>query len=241
MIMYQKLKAKVNFKNIKCDYFLQDMFDIMKKNKALKIVKYNKNLQKRLNLTLNDYKKYSQLYSSIEIELKLINNKYDKFINIPNEDKEYYHIYFDDSKEEIKRNYLEENEKVKTIKIIINYNVKSLNQLFSGCKYISSILFKIFYRFNITDMSEMFLGCSSLKELNLSSFDTSNVIYMWCMFSGCSSLKELNLSNFDTSKVIEMEDMFYGCSSLKELDLSNFDTSNVKDMSGMFNGCSSLK
>ena len=41
----------------------------------------------------------------IERELKLVNNKYyNNFINISDEEKEYYHIYFDNSNEEIKRN-----------------------------------------------------------------------------------------------------------------------------------------
>ena len=44
---------------------------------VLLIVKYNKKLQNRLNLSIEDYKEYS----SIEIELKLVNNKYGKFIN----------------------------------------------------------------------------------------------------------------------------------------------------------------
>ena len=119
-------------------------------------MKYNKELQKRLNLNINDYKKYAELYSSIEIELKLVDDKYGKFINIPNEEKEYYHIYFDNSNEEIKRNYLKDNEKVKMIKIIINYQVKSLENLFYNCKCINSIFFKKFYRNNIIDMEDMF-------------------------------------------------------------------------------------
>ena len=52
-------------------------------------------MQKRLKVNINDYKEYSQLYSSIEIELKLVDNKYGKFINkygkfinIPDEEKE---------------------------------------------------------------------------------------------------------------------------------------------------------
>ena len=100
------------------------IFDIMKKSKSLEIMKYNKKLQKRLNLSINNYKEYSELYSSIEIEL-ISNNKEGEFINIPDNDKEYYHIYFDNSNEEIKRNYLKENEKLKKIKIIIDYQIKS--------------------------------------------------------------------------------------------------------------------
>ena len=41
-----------------------------------------------------------------------------------------YHIYFDNSKEEIKRNYLKKNEEVKIINIKIDYQIKSLKKLF---------------------------------------------------------------------------------------------------------------
>ena len=68
------------------------------------------------------------------------------------------------------------------IKIIIDYQVKSFKELFSGCYYIESINFKKFYRNNITDMSYMFAGCSSLKELNLNNFNTNNVTNMSDMF-----------------------------------------------------------
>ena len=88
----------------------------MKKNRSLDIMKPNKKLQKRLKLNINDYKEYSQLYSIIEIELKIIDNKYGKFINIPDEEQEYYHIYFDNSNEEIKRNYLNEMKKLRLLK-----------------------------------------------------------------------------------------------------------------------------
>ena len=69
----------------------------MNKKSSLEIVKINKSLQKRLNLNINHYKDYSQLYSAIEVELKLADNEYGKFINIPDEDEDYYHIYFSNS------------------------------------------------------------------------------------------------------------------------------------------------
>jgi len=237
----KKIKSKDDLVNVKSNFILKNLFNFMKKNKALKIMKYNKKLQERLNLTINDYKEYSQLYySPIEIELKLVDNKYDKFINISDDEKKYFHIYFDNSNEEIERNYLKENEKVKMIKIIINYQVNSFKELFKNCECISSIFFKKFSRINITDMSYMFYRCSSLKELNLSNFNTINVNNMNSMFYECSSLKELNLSNFNTSNVTNMESMFYECSSLIKLNLSNFNTSNVTNMESMFCGCSSL-
>ena len=90
---------------IKSDYFLQKLYDIMPQKKKLEIVKYNKNVQNRLNLGVKDYKEYSETFTPIEIEIIPRKKKYGKFININENDKLYYHIYFNDNKEEIKRNY----------------------------------------------------------------------------------------------------------------------------------------
>ena len=185
-------KAKASFEKLKNNFILKKIFNYMKKKKTLMIMKYNKKLQKRLNLNIEDYKEFSQQYSSIEIEIKLVDNKYGKFINIPDEQEEYYHIYFDNSKEEIKRNVTIVNEKVKTIRIKIDYQVKSLNKLFYSCEYINSIIFKKFNRINVTDISYIFSGCILLKELNLSNINTDNVIYIYDMFKGCSSLLSLD-------------------------------------------------
>ena len=212
--------------------------NIMNKDKSLDIIKYNKKLQKRLNLTINDYKEYSQFYSSIEIELSLVDNLYDKFINISDEEKDFYHIYFDNAKEEIKRNCLNKNEKVKIIKIIIEHEIKSFKKLFNKCDCISSIFFKKFYRININDMRGLFYECSSLKELNISSFNTSNVADMSYMFQNCFLLNELNISNFNTNNVTNMQSMFWKCSSLREINNFNFNIKNNTNIRYMFFGCS---
>ena len=65
------------------------------------------------------------MYSSIEIEIKPVKNEYGKFIEMNEENKKYFHIYFNNNKEEIKRNYLNENDNVEKIKIIIDYQIKS--------------------------------------------------------------------------------------------------------------------
>ena len=73
------------------------------KKKSLEIIKYNKNIKNRINISIKDYKEYSEIYSSIEIEIKPVKNKFGKFINIKKENEKYYHIYFNDNKEEIKK------------------------------------------------------------------------------------------------------------------------------------------
>ena len=142
----------------------------------LYIVKYNKSIKKRININTNNYKEYSEKYSSIEIEIKIANNKYDFFINTPkDEDKKYYNIYFNNNKEEIKGNYLEKGEKIKIIYIIIDYQIKSFDSLFLNCNCIEYICFKKFCMNNINSMRYMFCECSSLKELNLNNFISDNV------------------------------------------------------------------
>ena len=135
----------------------------MTKKKKLEIVKYNKKIQNRINLSVKDYKVYSETFTPIEIEIIPTKDKYGKFININKNDEIYYHIYFNDNKEEKKNKYIidkkdkvtkheyeiDEEDKVTKIKIIIDYQVKSFNKLFWNCGCIESIVFKKFYRNNI--------------------------------------------------------------------------------------------
>ena len=73
-----QIKSKVNLNNLKSIVILKKILSYITKNETLNILRYNKKLQKRLNLSINDYKDYSQLYSPIEIELKFDENKCDE-------------------------------------------------------------------------------------------------------------------------------------------------------------------
>ena len=234
----ESINIGYNFKNIKSNYILKKIFNQLEEKTSLEIIKYSKTIQKRLNKDINDYKKYNQ----IEIEIIPI-EKGDKnrFINFLETNlKEYYHIYFNDKKEEISRNYFTKNEKVRKIYVKIDYKIRSLKNLFQYCSCIEKINFIKFIRKDIIDMSHMFENCESLSQLNLMNFKTNKVINMECMFRGCTSLKELNVNNFDTSNVTNMSNMFHRCKSLEKLNLNNFDTSNVTNMSYMFFLCISL-
>ena len=233
-------KTISNLDNIKSVYTIKIIFEHIKKNKYLSIIKYNKKMQNRLKLTINDYKEYSQLYSPIEIELKLVKNTYsnEAFINIRDDNKKYFHIFFNDSNKEANLSSLN-HEKIEKVKIIIDHQIISFGYLFL-CTRIEEIYFKKFYRTNIIDMRSMFSCCTSLKKVDMSIFITNNVTNMQRMFNGCESLKELNLSKFNTNNVTNMEKMFCRCKSLKELNLENFNTNKVKDMSHMFEECKSL-
>ena len=229
-------------RNLKSDYFIQKFFEYMSKRKSLETIRYNKSIQKRMDININHYKAFSEKYSSIELDIIPMKGECGSFIKIKEEDKKYFHIYFNDNKEnEIEKTSLNINDNVSKISIIIDCQIKSFNELFSKCNCIESIKFKKFYRNSVSDMSYMFYRCSSLKDINLNNFKTNNVTNMSGMFWGCSSLEELNLNNFNTNNVTNMSYMFSGCSSLKELNLNNFNTNNVTNMNSMFRECSSLK
>jgi len=191
------IRTKNIFENIKSKYILQKILDKFSKMKLLNIIKYNKKAQKRLDLSINDYMNYSLII----IEITPSKNKLGKFINIKNGEESYYKIYFNDRKEEIKRQYLKETDKVTKITIKIGYQVKSLSRLFLECKCIESIYLNKLYRENINDISYMFHLCTSLKEINISNSDTNNIINMSNIFNGCISLISLDLSNFNFNKV----------------------------------------
>ena len=232
--------TKGDFQNIKDISLLKNIFKYIKRHKLLEIVRYNKKAQKKLEISINDFKEYS---NNIPIEIEIIPkiSISGNFINIPKEDNSYYHIYFNNDIKEIKKNYINDKDKVAKIKIFIDYQVLSFSELFKDCKCIESINFIKFHRNNINDMSYMFCRCTSLKKLELSHFNTENVTNMSCMFFECCSLKYLNLSKFNTKNVVDMSSIFQGCSSLKELDLSNFNTTKVQNMIYMFCECKELK
>ena len=81
-------ESKNMFNILKSDYFLQILFNNILKKKSLDIIKYNKIIKDRMNISIKDYKEYSEIYSSIEIEIKPVSNQYGDFINIVKENEE---------------------------------------------------------------------------------------------------------------------------------------------------------
>ena len=224
--------------NIKSKLIFRKIFCNILEKKLLNIIRFNKNFQNKLNKNIIDYKKR---YLKIEIEIIPHKYSYGKFINIDKDNRQYYHIYFNDNEEEAKINVIPEKAKITKIKIIIDYEAASIKGLFQTCKCIKKINFIKFKRQDFMSMTFMFSGCKLLEEINLSNFYTDKLTDMSYMFVGCSSLKKINFSNFNTNNVTNMSYMFRGCILLKEINLYNFNTNNVINMSSMFAGCSSLK
>ena len=109
----ESVKPNPIIENIKSRYILSKIYNNMTIKKKLLIIKYNKRIQNRLNLDVKDYKAYCE----IEIEIIPTKDKCGQFININKNDKLYYHIYFNDNKEEIKNQYeIKKRDKVRKIK-----------------------------------------------------------------------------------------------------------------------------
>ena len=82
-------------KNIKSNFIFKKICNNLNKEKAMKIFNYNKSLQKKLNLSLDDYKELSKIEIELEVlhEEKLIKKK-NYFINYHREDlSSFYHIF----------------------------------------------------------------------------------------------------------------------------------------------------
>ena len=60
---------------IKCDYILKILFDIIDPKRALMSIQYNKYIQKRIDININNYKNNYEIYSPIEIEIEIIPKK----------------------------------------------------------------------------------------------------------------------------------------------------------------------
>ena len=70
---------------------LIQIMENISQNKLLELIRYNKNLQNRLNKNINNYIEYTK----IEIQINPKSGREGEFINFENEkDKPFFHIFF---------------------------------------------------------------------------------------------------------------------------------------------------
>ena len=197
-----------------------------------------------ININQDDINFDVQIINSFENFEKqyLITEFYDpvKFYN-EKELKQNTEIKIDGKIIEFSYYYKFQNKGIHTIEYSFKNNLTKINQMFCGCRFLTSLNFSNFDAQNVTNMNKLFSGCYSLIKLDLSNFNTKNVTNMSGMFDSCVSLTDLNLSNFNTQNVTNMSRMFANCESLTSLNLSNFNTQNVTNMSQMFYNCISLE
>ena len=100
-------------------YIVMQILDNLQQDVLLRIINYNKRLQKIMSIKKSDYEKE---FSKIVIQINPKENSEGVFINLKN--YKYYHIYFNNKPGEIKQNFLKGNEKISSIKIILDYKIK---------------------------------------------------------------------------------------------------------------------
>ena len=178
------------FNDIKSNYILKKIIrDNLDKKIYLSIAKYNKKLQNKIGLNLENYKEYSnRIFNRTEMELIPYSHlkpdiKY-YFIR-RKENRAYYHIYFDEDKKEINRTYITNADNVKKIYIKIDMELKSLKGLFYKCEALKEVKFTKFNREDFTDLCETFNECIYLDKLDVTKFKTSKVTKMNWMFTRC--------------------------------------------------------
>ena len=79
--------------------------------------------------------------------------------------QKYYHVFFNDNKsKEIKRNYLEKEDKVSKINIVIDSQIDIIGGLFHNCPCIESIYFKNFLEQILRILEQCLVYVQNLKK-----------------------------------------------------------------------------
>ena len=127
------------FNNIKSIYILKIIFKNVVKTKYYNIIRYNKKLQNRLDISLNDYK---DLYFRSNF-IKIIFNK--NILITKNTFKfdlnsGHYHFYEEENRN-VKKLDINSNicKGVSQINLFIDLEVNSFKRLFYGCEFITKI------------------------------------------------------------------------------------------------------
>ena len=94
------IKSKCSLDNIKSSFIYKKIFHNLHEYKTLRIIKYNKKAQQRLNIYIDDYIEFSK----IDIEIIHSGKKYKKFMNIPPQKKDTFFTYILMTMKKRKRN-----------------------------------------------------------------------------------------------------------------------------------------
>ena len=74
--------SKNQIKNVKSHYIILKIIEYMTERKSLETIKYNKSIQKRIDINIKHYKAYSETKTSIELDIIPMKGKYGKFIKL---------------------------------------------------------------------------------------------------------------------------------------------------------------
>ena len=132
-----------------------------------------------------------------------------------------------------------DNEKIKTVRILNQVKSNYMNAWFENCVNLTTLL--DFQNLDVSDCKNfagVFYNCQSLTDISsLKNWNISNGIIFSGIFSYCTSLQNINvLENWNFSNGEYFQDMFENCISLKKISLPN----TIKFVSeNMFFNCNS--
>ena len=116
---------KIFILDIRSKYIIQKILYNLKENKWLKIIKYNKMVQNKLGININNYIKYY----SIEIEIIpiLLEEKNTFFWMADKKNDHHYHIYFNDDTKETRKSFFTKEDNVSKIRLVLDLQIKNLH------------------------------------------------------------------------------------------------------------------
>ena len=123
------------------------------------------------------------------------------------------------------KNFVKNN--YENCEVIINNTKKELAEYYNRIGNEEEIEIKLIINKRIIDISNIFSGCKYLITiLNLNKLDISNVKNMSGIFSRCKMLEKISdISKWNTSNVTNMRSMFSNCQYLCSLpDISKWNT-----------------
>ena len=218
------------------------IFEIVEKPQTIRLLiekdknsEINGNPEETIQIFGDSFNEFNKRDSIIFIDGKK-NSNFDNKINVSLTNPVTVVIKFSNSLKTLKNMFLGcKNIKEVLLKDIEIHSVNETISMFENCANLNSIKFdNVSIEVN-NSTSKMFQGCSSLNNIEIEHFSTDNVTDMSKMFKGCSNLSDVTfIKSLLTKNVKNMNEMFSGCSQIDNLDLTNFNTSNVKNMSGMF-------
>lgn len=209
-------KSIQNKLNIDIDLYKNEYSQIVFEIEVAYPKKYAKKPQRKVSedddyvIRLPDEKEEEEEYEEVNLE----GVEFD-FIKINSKFKSFVHFYFGEDKSEKKVTYVTTDNYASKIKVIMDYQVDALTDLFYNCSNVRTVNFIKFRRNNVKNMSCMF-RCWELRKINFYKFNTENVTNMEHMFGGCGQLSELNLSLFNTKNVRYMGKMFNLCRRIEK-------------------------
>ena len=224
------MNSKLN--QIKSSFNLKEIFSFVKEKTKLKVIKYNKYLQNKMDVTKEDFETLNNIVVNIKLTPEYINKL----------KKEYNEI-----KNKIDNKLYDGEQKKKELENDLYLKGQELKCRFLGAPFFNQNLefIKVYLDDLLVENSRFFIDFLKQEKIPVKIKVTidkkSNIKDFFCMFAKCRAISELQFLRINTKEITSMNYMFYDCINLKSLDLSDFETNELTNMFGMFKNCQKLE